>query len=132
MAKAKVVLADDNLAILGQVNSLLDEWREYEVLAKYEDGNQLLREFRTHDPDIVVLDISMPGMSGLEVAARLQDAGSRAKIIFLTMHEDHDFLRAALGAGAAAYVLKSRLCIDLRLAMKAVLSHQMFVSPVLL
>ncbi len=132
MPKATVVIADDNAAMLGQVNSLLDEWHDYEVLASYEDGTQLLKDFREHDPDIVVLDISMPGISGLEVATRLQDRGCRSKIVFLTTLQDHDFLRAALGAGASAYVLKSRMCVDLRPAMKAVLSHQMFVSPVLL
>jgi len=132
MPKARVVLADDNSAVLGQVNTLLNKWDDYEVLASYNDGDELLRDYRAHDPDIVVLDISMPGISGLEVASQLQSAGCKAKIVFLTMHEDHAFLRAALGAGATAYVLKSRLCVDLRPAMKAVLSHQMFVSPVLL
>jgi DNA-binding NarL/FixJ family response regulator len=83
-------------------------------------------------PDVVILDISMGELSGIDVAERLRDAGCRSKIIFLTVHEDLDFMNAALGAGGSAYVVKSRLSTDLIFAINAVLSDKVFVSASLL
>jgi DNA-binding NarL/FixJ family response regulator len=76
-----------------------------------------------------VLDISMPLLSGLEAARHLQAAGSPAKIIFLTVHDDPDYVRAALATGALGYVVKCRLASDLLRAMRAALAGLSFVSP---
>ena len=82
----------------------------------------------TLQPDVIVLDISMPGMSGLEVAARLRSAESRAAIVFLTVHNDFEVVDAALAAGASGYVIKSRLASDLVLAVRAARARRTFVS----
>jgi DNA-binding NarL/FixJ family response regulator len=80
-------------------------------------------------PDILVIDISMPVLSGIEAAQQLKQSGTDAKIVFLTIHEDPDFVQAALAAGASGYVVKSRLATDLLLAIRAALAGGRFVSP---
>jgi DNA-binding NarL/FixJ family response regulator len=83
-------------------------------------------------PDVIVLDISIGKLSGIEVARHLRDSGCHSKIVFLTVHEDSDFLSAAMGVGGSAYVVKSRLNTDLISAIAAVLCGKVFVSPCLL
>ena len=77
----------------------------------------------------MVVDVCMPILSGIEAAQQLREAGSTAKIVFLTVHEDPDFLRSALAAGGAGYVVKSCLASDLRAAIKEALAGRLFVSP---
>ena len=80
-------------------------------------------------PDLIVLDISMPKLNGIEAARQLKAAGSRAKIVFLSVHDDADYVRGALAAGAHGYVVKPRLASDLLLALRQVLASGSFVSP---
>jgi DNA-binding NarL/FixJ family response regulator len=82
-----------------------------------------------HRPDIIVLDIRLPPVSGLVLASQLRDAGCSAKIVFLTVHDDPDYVRAAFAAGAIGYVLKTRLSLDIVLALRAALQSERFISP---
>lgn len=132
MSKPSVLLADDNLTIVRHVSRLLERDNQYEVVATTGDGGGVLRAFERLKPDVIVLDISMGDLSGIDVARRLRDSGCYAKIVFLTVHEDSDFLAAAMGAGGSAYVVKSRLDIDLLAAIRAVLHGKHFVSANLL
>ena len=79
-------------------------------------------------PDVCLIDISMPILNGIEIAKRLRESGSSAKVIFLTIHEDPDFLRAALDSGARGYVVKRCLSSDLPTAVKEVLAGRTFIS----
>lgn len=79
-------------------------------------------------PDVVVLDISMPGMTGLEVASALRDLGSHAAVVFLTVHDDRDFIAAAQEAGGTGYVIKRRLASDLIVAVQEAIAGRPFVS----
>src|SRR4029079_9445784 len=79
-------------------------------------------------PDVCVIDISLPGISGIEAAIQLRELGSTATLVFLTMHEDPDYLRAALAAGAGGYVVKSRMASDLNFAIKEAMAGRLFVS----
>jgi DNA-binding NarL/FixJ family response regulator len=130
--KTNILLGDDNPAILDHVSRLLKADDQYEVVGALSNGATVLREYDRLSPDVIVLDISMELLSGIDVAQRLRDSGCHAKIIFLTVHEDSDFVNAAMGAGGSAYVVKSRLSVDLIPAVKAVLSNRLFVSPTLL
>lgn len=132
MSKGTIMLADDNVLILDHVRAILERDYEFEIVAALTDADEIVREYIRLKPDVIVLDISLGEMSGIDVAAQLRDAGCTAKIVFLTVHEDADFLNAALGAGGSGYVVKSRLSADLISAITAVLSNKVFVSPSLL
>ena len=132
MPRTTVILADDNRAVLDHVQKMLARSNRFDVLAAYTDGASVLQHYSQLRPDVVVLDISMGELSGIDVARQLRDAGCDSKIIFLTVHEDFDFMHAAMGAGGSAYVVKSRLSTDLISAINAVLSDKLFVSANLL
>lgn len=101
---------------------------DYEVVGVVSDGTCVLAEVEQSQPDIVVLDISMGDINGLELARALQEKSFPGKIIFLTVHEDQELLSAAIAAGGYAYVVKSRLDLDLLPALQTVLCGQLFVS----
>ena len=127
-ARPRLVVADDHKLVLRAVVRLLSE--EFDVVETASDGSLALRAAERLDPDAIVLDISMPGLDGIEVARRLKAAGSRARIVFLTVHDDPDFLRVALEAGAHGYILKSRMHEELVPAIHAAFRDRIFVSPV--
>jgi DNA-binding NarL/FixJ family response regulator len=127
-----ILLADDNSAVLNHVGKMLKKENAYRVLASLVDGHAVVREYLRLRPDVIILDISLGDLSGIDIARRLRDAGCTAKIIFLTVHEDRDYVNAAIGAGGSAYVIKSRLNLDLLRAIKAVLSNKLFVSASLM
>src|SRR5271165_4352261 len=103
MSRNRVVLADDMAQVLSAVAVLLKE--KFEIVAMVADGRAALKETLALSPDLVVLDISMPGMSGIEVARELKRRGNKAKIVFLTVHEDPDILATCLAAGGLGYVV---------------------------
>ena len=130
MSRVSILLADDNAAVLAHVTRLLKT--KYDVVAAVENAASILKEYLRLKPNIIVLDISMGDLSGIDIAQQLRDIGCHSKIVFLTVHEDPDFLNAAIGAGASAYVVKSRLSKDLISAIQAALSNKLFVSETLL
>jgi DNA-binding NarL/FixJ family response regulator len=125
--RARVLLADDHQDFLAAAARLLEP--EFEVVQTVGDGQRLVDEAARLEPDVLVLDISMPVLNGIEAARQLRGAGSRAKIVFLTVHQDPDYVRGALAAGALGYVVKSRLASDLPLALREALAGRSFVSP---
>ncbi len=127
MSRSRVLLADDHPVMLGKVRSWLE--KDFEVVGVVEDGQALISAAAEMQPDVVILDITMPGINGLEAAKQLRQAGSTAKIIFLTVNEDPDFRSEALFSGALGYVLKSRLTLDLIPAIHGVLANNSFISP---
>jgi DNA-binding NarL/FixJ family response regulator len=123
----RVLLADDQEDFLALVARLLEP--EFEVVKTVGDGQAAIDEAARLDPDVVVLDISMPVLNGIEAARRLRAAGSKAKVVFLTVQRDLDYVRAALAAGARGYVVKCRLASDLLVALREALAGRLFVSP---
>jgi DNA-binding NarL/FixJ family response regulator len=122
----RVLLADDSREILDHVSNMLQP--KYEVIGKIADGNIVCSEAFSLVPDIIILDISMGDRSGIEIARLLREQGYTKEIIFLSIHEDPDFVTAAFGAGGRAYVTKARMTEDLDLALEAVLVHRVFIS----
>ena len=127
MDRPRVLLVDDNEDFLAVAARLLEP--EFEVVRAVGDGEALIEEAARLEPEVLVLDISMPGMCGIEVARQLRAAGCRAKIVFLTVHGDPDYVRAALNAGGQGYVVKCRLVSDLLLAVREALDGRLFISP---
>jgi DNA-binding NarL/FixJ family response regulator len=125
--KTRVLLADDHPAILDKVAALLKD--DYEVVGIVRDGQAALYEAVRQCPDVVLMDISMPIMNGMDAAEHLIRMHTKIKIIFLTVHEDPDFVRAALATGAAGYVIKSHMATDLFPAIREALAGHRFVSP---
>jgi len=126
MTRTRILLADNHKGMREQVERLL--WRDVEILGAFEDGQSLVTAALKLHPVLCVLDISMPILNGLEAAHRLIGMGLTSKIIFLTVHEDSDFLQAALRAGASGYVIKRCLATDLSEAVKQVLAGHLFIS----
>ena len=127
MTRTRILLAEDHKAMRDRIVRLLEPG--FEVVGVVGDGLALLEAEARMSPDVCVVDISMPKASGIEAASQLRERGSGAKIIFLTVHEDPDFVRSALGAGAHGYVAKSRMGSDLRVAIEEALAGRLFISP---
>lgn len=126
MDKVRVLLADDHATILAKVRSILGE--EFDIVGTVGNGRDALVEVQRLDPDVLVIDISMPVLDGLQAAAQLRSCHPRTKIVFLTVHEDQDFVNAAFSAGTRGYVVKSYLASDLAPAIHEALEGRTYVS----
>jgi DNA-binding NarL/FixJ family response regulator len=122
----RVLLVDDNEAMLARAAAVLAPGCV--VLGTVRDGKAALTAAAAMLPDVIVLDISMPGMSGLEVADSLRKAGSTAALVFLTVHDGEEFILAARAAGGIGYVVKPRLGSDLMFAVQEARAGRPFVS----
>ena len=127
MTTHRVFLADDQEEMLQTVAQVLEG--QFEVVGTAKDGDRAFERVPSLSPDVLVIDISMPGIDGIEVALRLRWQGSTAKVVFLTVHEDTDFVEAAMSVGALGYVLKPCLATDLVPAIWKALEGNTFVSP---
>jgi len=127
MENPRILLADDQREMIQAVAGLLEG--AFKIVATVENGEQLISADAHYQPEVIVLDISMPVLNGIEAAFRLKKSGSKAKMIFLTVHDDRDFVDAAFSAGALGYVLKERMASDLIPAIRETLRDHAFVSP---
>jgi DNA-binding NarL/FixJ family response regulator len=125
--RARVLIGDDHGAILDRAISLLKP--HFEIVGAVSDGRSLVTEAARLQPDVIVLDISMPQLSGIEAARELLKTGSKAKLVFLTMHVGPEFVKACLCAGATGYVIKSRMRSDLVVAVNEAIAGKKFISP---
>lgn len=125
--RLRVLVADDHKAMRDHLVGLLSN--DFDVVAAVEDGGAVLSEAPRVNPDLLVLDISMPVLGGIAAAARLKAAGSTAKIVFVTMHHDREFVRESVALGTVGFVAKDRLVFDLMVAIQSVLAGRPFVSP---
>ena len=124
-----IVLADDHKAMLERVKGLLKS--QFADVEAVENGQALVDLTRSSNPDVVIVDIEMPGINGIEAVRQIRKSGSTAKIVFLTVHEDPDMVPLCFEAGAMAFVVKSRLASDLIPAIQLALTDHTFVSPTL-
>jgi DNA-binding NarL/FixJ family response regulator len=126
MTRTRVVVAEDLPPVLTTVVALLRE--SFDVVGSVTDGQAALAATLKLEPGLVVLDISMPLMSGIEVAQELKRPGNKAKIVFLTVHEDTDILKTCHAAGGLGYVVKLLMDTDLIPAINEALAGHMFTS----
>lgn len=123
----RLMLVDDNPAVLRQVAQVLPAG--FEIVATLESGERLPSAIAAQHPDVVVLDITLPGQSGIVLAKRIRSSGVATSVVFLTGHCDADYLQSALRAGAIGYVVKARLSLDLEPALRAAVEGDRFISP---
>ena len=124
-----MLLADDHAIVRRGLRSLLETEPGLNVVAEAADGIEALRLADEHDPDVVILDVGMPKLNGIDVAARLQKLKRPPRVIILSMHADESYIIRALGAGARAYLLKDATDEDLLPAVRTVASGKPYFSP---
>jgi DNA-binding NarL/FixJ family response regulator len=129
MPRPRVLVADDHAIMVQGLGRLLEG--EAEIVATASDGQQLVERARQHRPDIIVSDINMPGMSGLDAMRRLKADGFRSKFIFLTLHTDSRLAAEAMRAGASGYLLKHAAAEELIAAIHAVMEGHTYLTPLM-
>src|SRR5262249_29222874 len=129
MSRPQILLADDHTLFLDAVEKLLED--HCDVVGRAADGQRLLAEAARLKPDVVILDMAMPLLNGLEAARRLKQTTPDTRIVFLTMNEDPDVAAEAFRAGASAYVLKRSAASELLAAIRDVARHQSYVTPLI-
>jgi DNA-binding NarL/FixJ family response regulator len=122
----RILLADDHPYFPEMEERLLEP--EFEVIGKVHNGQALFEEAMRLKPDVIVTDISMPILNGIEAADRLKESGCNSRVLFLTVHSDPEFVRRCLSAGAFGYVIKSRIGSELVPAIREALMGNIFVS----
>lgn len=129
MAPIRVLLVDDHELVRAGFRALLQTLHEVEVVAEAEDGREALRLIALHHPDIVLMDITMPGLNGLEATARAVKEFPHLRVIMLSMHANEDHVLLALRKGAMGYLLKNARLAELELAVRSVAQGDVYLSP---
>lgn len=128
MTRARVVLADDHLQLLEAATAILEP--HFDIVAAVNDGATLVVETLRLRPDVIVTDITMPVMSGIDAIQKLKDSHFLPKIVILTVHSENEFLNTCMAEGASGYVIKSRMKGHLVPAVRAVLAGKPYISPI--
>jgi DNA-binding NarL/FixJ family response regulator len=129
MSKTKVLLADDHTIVAEGLRSLLED--EFDLVGAVNDGRALLEAARNLNPEVIVADISMPLLNGLDAARQLRRDGVAAKIVFLTMHADVQLAAEAFRAGASGYLVKQSAAEELITAIHEVVKGRAYISPLI-
>jgi DNA-binding NarL/FixJ family response regulator len=127
MRRPRLLLADDHLIVLEGMTRLLQT--EYDLLPPASDGQLLVETAMRTSPDVIVTDISMPILNGIEAIRQLRKRGLKSKVIFLSMHADREFAAEALSAGGSGYVIKQSAAEELGRAIRDVLKNRTYVTP---
>jgi len=129
MKRPRIVLADDHSLLLGAFKSFLEP--EFEVVGTFLDGRTLVDNVKDLNPDVIVLDIGMPGMNGLSAGQKLKQEIPSVKLIYLTMNQDPDLAAEAFKLGASGYLLKSSAASELAFAIREALTGRSYVTPLI-
>lgn len=130
-SKITVLIADDHPIFRQGLRQIIASGGEFEIVAEVGDGNEALEKIRSLKPQVAVLDVDMPGRTGLEVLKNLNENNLSSAIILLTMYKEESFFNAALNAGAKGYVIKDSASSEITLAIRAVAKGEDFISPML-
>ncbi len=129
MAQVRIVVADDHAVVREGIRSMLESSAELTIVGEAANGAEALALVEAHEPDVVVLDISMPGMSGLEVVAALRERGARPGVLILSMYDHAEYVLEAVRSGADGYLLKSAGPAEVRRAVRAIARGERVFGP---
>ncbi|MGR3293950.1 MAG: response regulator, partial [Candidatus Scalindua sp.] len=129
MSKIKVLLADDHTIVRQGLRALLDSQEDIEVVGEAEDGRQAFEKTKELVPDVVVIDITMPNLNGVEATRQIKKLNPEIKVLVLTVHDNEEYVHQILQAGASGYLLKESAVSDLISAINAVKKGDIFLSP---
>jgi DNA-binding NarL/FixJ family response regulator len=127
--RTRVLLADDHVLVRAGIRALLDTMEDIEVIGEASDGRAALELVKRDQPDVILMDISMPGLNGLDATAVIARDHAATRVIILSMHGSEVSVQQALAAGAAGYLLKEAAVAELPLAIAAVMDGKRFISP---
>ncbi len=125
--RPRVLLADDHLLVAEALKSMLEP--EFDLVGVVEDGRQMVEAAQRLHPDVIVADVTMPHLNGIDALTRLREGGDQVPVVFLTMHRDVAFARRALEAGASGFVLKHSASVELITAVRAALEGKTYLTP---
>jgi DNA-binding NarL/FixJ family response regulator len=129
MTPIRVLLADDHTLVRAGIRGLLEGLADVDVVGEAGDGQEALRLAESLGPDVVLLDVGMPGLNGLEVAGRIGALDASIRVVILSMHSSEEYVLRALRAGCAGYLLKASAVSELEVAVRAVARGETYLSP---
>jgi DNA-binding NarL/FixJ family response regulator len=129
MKPIRVVLADDHALVRAGIRALLDRMPDVEVVGEAGEGSEAVAQVAATRPDVLLADVAMPGMGGLEAAERLRREFPDVRVVMLSMHANEEYVLQALRAGASGYLLKDAASVELDLALRAAVADQTYLSP---
>jgi DNA-binding NarL/FixJ family response regulator len=131
MRKTTLIIADDHPIFRNGVRQIIEENNQFELLAEGQNGIEAYQLIIAHRPDIAVLDLEMPHLTGLDVCAKIRNEKSQTQFVLLTMHKEKHFFKSAMEAGVRGYLLKDNASEDLIVCIKAVIQGKLYVSPII-
>jgi len=129
MKRVRIVLADDHIVVRNGLRLILERQPDFEVLGEASDGREVVQLSESQRPDVVVMDIGMPGLNGIEAARRIVEGSPAIAVVILSMHKDEAYVIRSLKAGVRAYLLKDSAEADLIAAIRTVIDGRSFFSP---
>ncbi len=129
MSQIRVLLADDHTLVRSGFRALIQQLKGIEVVAEAADGREALRLVGKHRPDVVLMDIAMPELNGLDATARMRKQFPKVPVLLLSMHNSDEYVSTALAAGAAGYMVKDAGALELDIGIRAVARGESFLSP---
>ena len=129
MSLIRVLLADDHALVMAGIRALVEELGTTQIIAEANNGRDAVALAKQHRPDLVIMDISMKDLNGIEATAQIMAEVPSTRVLILSMHTTEDFVRRAIKAGAAGYLVKDSAPLDLKMAIAAVLHDEIYLSP---
>ncbi len=129
MSLIRVLLADDHALVMAGIRALVEELGTTQIIAEANNGRDAVALAKQHRPDLVIMDISMKDLNGIEATAQIMAEVPSTRVLILSMHTTEDFVRRAIKAGAAGYLVKDSAPLDLKMAIAAVLRDEIYLSP---
>src|SRR5574341_1138909 len=129
MSKAKVMLVEDHVVVRQGIKALFADEPDVEIVGEADDGREALQRVSELQPDVVLMDISMPGLNGIEATRQIRQNHPDVKVVVLSMHSNEEYVFQVLRAGASGYVLKQSDSLEILAAIRAAMSGGSFLSP---